>query len=139
MKKQQGFTLIELMIVVAVIGALSAFAFPAYQNYLKKSEMTSAVATLKSLITPAELLFQENGTIGTELSELGIDKHANTLGEISIAGETLVFEFKKGSLDGGTVTYTRDEATGWSCEPTPKKDGKMPDVEGCTPKPSTSA
>lgn len=54
-KKQQGFTLIELMIVVAIIGVLSAVAIPAYKDYVKKSEVASAVATMKSLITPAEL------------------------------------------------------------------------------------
>ncbi|WP_375145761.1 pilin, partial [Vibrio parahaemolyticus] len=52
-KKQQGFTLIELMIVVAIIGVLAAAAIPAYQNYVTRSEVTSGLATVKALITPA--------------------------------------------------------------------------------------
>ncbi|WP_290903845.1 pilin [Aquabacterium sp.] len=49
---QQGFTLIELMIVVAIIGILAAVALPAYQNYMSRSQATEAVVLLGGLKVP---------------------------------------------------------------------------------------
>ncbi|EGR1271535.1 TPA: prepilin-type N-terminal cleavage/methylation domain-containing protein [Vibrio parahaemolyticus] len=66
-KKQQGFTLIELMIVVAIIGILAAFAVPAYQNYTMRahaSEMLSASSAFKTAASICLLDGEVNCTSG---------------------------------------------------------------------------
>jgi type IV pilus assembly protein PilA len=62
-KAQQGFTLIELMIVVAIIGILAAIAIPSYQNYTRKAHFSEVVQGASAIKLAVETCFQEQGTL----------------------------------------------------------------------------
>ncbi|HCH03096.1 MAG TPA: prepilin-type cleavage/methylation domain-containing protein [Vibrio sp.] len=132
-KLQKGFTLIELMIVVAIIGVLSAIAIPAYQNYVKKSEAATGLSTVRSLVTNVDMYQQENGVfpVAGDLNKLGASKDMNSLGELAVAqtasgaSGTITFIYgSSSSIDGATVTLSKDSA-GWKCAFKKDSGGKL--------------
>ena len=85
-KVQQGFTLIELMIVVAIIGILAAVAIPAYQDYTAKAQASEAYILLDGFKTP---LVDLSGSVGvTNACVIGSYPTAVTMGK-SVAGITM--------------------------------------------------
>ena len=81
---QRGFTLIELMIVVAILGIVSAIAIPVYTTYVARAEAGSGLATLTSLRTGIEQALA-NGKPSLTLAEIGMaNANANPMGDVSL-------------------------------------------------------
>jgi type IV pilus assembly protein PilA len=73
LNKAKGFTLIELMIVVAIIGILAAVALPAYQDYTKKAKFSEVVSASGAAKTAIEICFQTEGDlVGCSAGAFGI-------------------------------------------------------------------
>ncbi|WP_440454436.1 pilin [Psychrobacter sp. ASPA161_9] len=129
---QKGFTLIELMIVVAIIGILAAIAIPQYQNYIAKSQVSRAVAETGAIKTAYETCLNDGKaaaaacdlgwtdsnliTLTTPEPDAGKNKTALTLGGI-IQG-TFKETGASAALKDKTVTWKRDGNGSWACSTT---------------------
>jgi len=83
---QKGFTLIELMIVVAIIGILAAVALPAYQDYTKKAKFAEVVSVANTYKTAVAACAQEAGALtGCNAGALGVPATTATTHVASVA------------------------------------------------------
>ena len=87
MNAQKGFTLIELMIVIAIIGILAAIAIPQYQNYIAKSQVSRVMGETGNLKTAVETCIQD-GKTATGTCDLGWTK-SNLLGTATATGNAM--------------------------------------------------
>ena len=108
---QKGFTLIELMIVVAIIGILSALAMPAYYDYVAQAQMTEALSVISGLKPTVISGISTKGThMGVDNTYLGLPARENIttryVKHAYVANGTIIATMKNKGVNAKIATHT---------------------------------
>ena len=122
-KAEGGFTLIELMIVVAIIGILAAVAIPAYQDYVAKSKFSAGLAEVSAGKTGLDVALNTNSdlTEAEALTASGLKAATSTCtttvseAEGGVVEAVCTINSGPSSINGVTITQARDAAGAWTC------------------------
>ena len=124
-ERQNGFTLIELMIVVAIIGILAAIALPAYVNYTIRSQVAEGLSLAGSAKTAVSEFYQERGRFPTDNIEASVvpagQIRSKYVTSVSIADDVITVTYGDQAhprIDAETITLTAANNTGsliWTC------------------------
>ncbi len=148
MQKQQGFTLIELMIVVAIIGILAAIAIPQYQNYTKRAKVSDVMALASGDKTRISEYFSTNGSMPTAKTgqgATGADEVAISSGNesdyvgtvtYSASGDTATLTYPltnigtgaTGSIEWKLTANSNSAVLDWTCTATDVDDALLPEA-----------
>jgi len=126
--RQQGFTLIELMIVIAIIGILAAIALPAYQDYTIRSKMSEPLAALSEAKTSVAEYYAGVGKMPTTASAAGINTNPDRPIVQSLVYDTtnlgVVYAVvRAGVVDSNTYSFAISPLSNgprtlvWTCKP----------------------
>ncbi|HEX7080745.1 MAG TPA: pilin [Gammaproteobacteria bacterium] len=128
-KMQEGFTLIELMIVVAIIGILAAIAIPAYQDYTIRAQVSEAMSLASGVRTAVSEFFQTTGRWPGSNASAGVSASASITGnyvtDVAVNESLITVTFGnganpkltsgnfilEGSDNGGSVEWTCANST----------------------------